>query len=210
MDESLGLHPLHLISFFGLGFAWVWDLLPSVRPLSFFISSLWVGQCSCHAILLLLPCYHLTYACWASFRPAMYFSLTQFTLLSVSARLICMPSWASLEHLIPLGILGPLYFFGRPWPIPFLHSHGLLLRLLGFSSPITISLTFRVYWHLYQPHLLIPFFWALPTHFCLLFISYISHELTTSFFGLSWTCLLSLGHFYYFIGHWIIIPTIWV
>ena len=42
-----------------------------------------------------------------------------------------------------LGILGPLSFLGHPWPIPTLHSHGLLLTLLSFPGPITIS--FRVH-----------------------------------------------------------------
>ena len=41
VDESLSLHSLHLF-FFRLGLAWVWALLPSVRPLSLFSSSLWV------------------------------------------------------------------------------------------------------------------------------------------------------------------------
>ena len=41
MNEFLGLHSLHLISFFGLGLVWVWVLLPSIRPLSFFTSGLW-------------------------------------------------------------------------------------------------------------------------------------------------------------------------
>ena len=73
-------------------------------------------------------------------------------------RLILIPSWASSAHFIPLGILGPLYSFGHPWPIPFLHSHGFFLHLLGFSDPIAVSFTFEVFWPLYQPHLLIPFF----------------------------------------------------
>ena len=61
---------------------------------------------------LLLPWYHLTCACWASFGPAMYFSFTQFTLPNTSTGLILMQSWASLAHFIPLGILGPFYSFG--------------------------------------------------------------------------------------------------
>ena len=106
-----------------------------------------------------------------------------------------------------LGFLDPLYSFGHLWPILFLHSHGLLLRFLGFLGLITISFTFGIYWPLYQPHLLIPFFWAPLTNFCLHSISYNSHELTTSFFGLPWACF-SLGNFYYFIGLWTIILAI--
>ena len=44
-----------------------------------------------------------------------------------------------------LGILGPLFFLGHPWPIPTLHSHGLLLTFLGFLVPIIISFTFGVH-----------------------------------------------------------------
>ena len=182
---------MHLISFFGLGFAWVWDLLPSVRPLSFFISSLWVGQCSCHAISLLLPCYHLTYTCWASFGPATHFSLIQFTLPNVSTGLILIPSWASLAHFIPLGIIGLLYSFGHPWLIPFLHSHGLLLHLLGFPDPIVISFTFGVCWILYQPHLLIPFFGLLqPIFACFPFLIILMSLLLHSLGSLGPICFL--------------------
>ena len=118
-----------------------------------------------------------------------------------------------------LGFLGPFHSFGYFQPVLFLwasltHSiltfPWLLLCLLEFSSPITISFTFGVHWPLYQPHLLIHFFWAPLTHFCLLFIAYNSHGLTTFFFGLHWANLLSLGPFYYFIGPLTIIPAIQV
>ena len=158
MDGSLGLHSLHLISFFGQGLAWVWAFLPSIQPLSFFTCGLWVNQCTCHAIPLFLPCYHLTCACWASFGPAMHFSFIQFTLPSVSIGLILIPSWPSLAHFITLGILDPLYPFGHPWPILFLHSHKLLLHHLGFPNLITTPFAFKACWPLYQPHLLIHFF----------------------------------------------------
>ena len=62
---------------------------------------------------------------------------------------------ASLTHSIAYGlpwpisstlvILGPFPFLGRPQPILILHSHGLLLTLLGFPDPITISFTFGVH-----------------------------------------------------------------
>ena len=44
-----------------------------------------------------------------------------------------------------LGILGPLFFLWHLWPIPTPHSHKLLLTLLGFPVPITISFTFGVH-----------------------------------------------------------------
>ena len=104
-------------------------------PLSFFTSGLWVDQYSYHAIPLLLPYYHLTCACCASFGRIMYFSLIQFMLSSVSARLILIPSWASSTHFIPLGIPSLLYSFEHPWLILFLHSYRLLLRLFRLPQP---------------------------------------------------------------------------
>ena len=63
---------------------------------------------------------------------------------------ILMLLWAFLTHYIACGLLCPISFlFGHPWPICFpwasmahfliLHSHGLLLTLLGFPNPITLS-----------------------------------------------------------------------
>ena len=115
--------------------------------------------------LAFLPCHFVASAMlllnlclWATFESALHFSLIQFMLPNIPVGLILIPSWASLAHFIPLGILDPLYSFGHPWPIPFLHSHGLFLHLLGVPSPITISFTFGVCWPLHQPHLLSPFF----------------------------------------------------
>ena len=110
----------------GLGLAWAHALSSSIRPLFPFIDSLQADQYSYHVTALLLSCYYLICACWASFGLAMYFSFLQFTLPSISAGLILIPSWASSAHSFPLGILSPLHSFGHPWPIPFLHSHGFL------------------------------------------------------------------------------------
>ena len=44
-----------------------------------------------------------------------------------------------------LSILSPFSFLGHPRPIPIMHSHGLLLSLLGFPDPITISFTLGVH-----------------------------------------------------------------
>ena len=63
---------------------------------------------------------------------------------------ILMLLWAFLTHYIACGLLCPISFlFRHPWPICFpwaamahfliLHSHGLLLTLLGFPNPITLS-----------------------------------------------------------------------
>ena len=175
-----------------LGLAWAQAISSSIRPLFPFITGLWADQYSCRATPLLLPCYYLTCACWASFRPAMYFSFIQFTLPSISAGLNLILFWTSSAHFIPLGVLGLLQSFRHPWPIPFLYSHGLLLNLLGFPGPITISFTFSF---------TNSFLWTPPTHFCLLSISYNSHGLTTFFSGLPWACLFSLGHFLLFYRH---------
>ena len=99
--------------------------------------------------------------------------------------------WASLAHSI---LTFPWVFatsFGLLWP------NCRILYFRGFLAFAPISLTNS-------------FLWAPPTHFYLLSISYNSHGLTTSFFGLPWARLLSLGPFYYSIGSWTIIPTIQV
>ena len=97
------------------GLTWVRAISFSIRPLFLFIAGLWADQCSCHATPLLLPCYHLTYTCQASFGPAMYFSFIQYIFPSIFAGLILMllwfPFWASLAHIILLGIFGPFYSY---------------------------------------------------------------------------------------------------
>ena len=75
----------------------------------------------------------------------------------------------------------------------FLHSHRLLLNLLGFPDPIPLTNSFLL---------------APPVPFCFLSISHDSHGLTTSFFGASLAHLLSLGPHYYFVSLWNIIPAI--
>ena len=65
---------------------------------------------------------------------------------------------------------------------------GFLLALLGFLSPITISLpliTFRAYWPLSQSNEFTNSFPRLSWPIYFLFTSYYSHKLTTSFLGLS-------------------------
>ena len=64
-------------------------------------------------------------------------------------------TWASLTHSIAYGLpqhissslstRDPFSFLGHPQPIPILHSHGLLLTLLGLHGPITISFTLGVH-----------------------------------------------------------------
>ena len=108
---------------------------------------------------------------------------------------------ASLTHFILLGILGPFHFFGHPRPIPILHSHELLLIILGFPGPNYHILHFRGLWAFPPtPWLLSSFLWAPSTHSCLLSISHNAHGFTTSFSKLHWASLLSLRPFYYLLG----------
>ena len=44
-----------------------------------------------------------------------------------------------------LGVLGPFTFLGHPWPFLILRPHGLLLTLLAFPDPITLSFIFRAH-----------------------------------------------------------------
>ena len=53
---------------------------------------------------------------------------------------------ASLAHFILLSILDPFHLLGHPRPIPILHSHGLLLSLLGFPGPNYHIIYFRGLW----------------------------------------------------------------
>ena len=78
----------------------------------------------------------------------------------------------------------------------FLHSHGLLLSLLGLLTFEPVPFTNS-------------FLWAPLAYFCFLSISYDTHGLTISFFGASLTRLLALEPLCYFVGLWNIIPTIW-
>ena len=50
---------------------------------------------------------------------------------------------SSLAHFILLGIPDLFHFLGHPWPIPILHSHGLLLSILSFPSPSYHIIYFR-------------------------------------------------------------------
>ena len=58
-------------------------------------------------------------------------------------------TWASLTHFIAYGLPRPisssLGLLGHPRPIPILHFHGLLLILLGFPDPITISIILAIW-----------------------------------------------------------------
>ena len=127
---------------------------------------------------------------------------------STSTRLVFISSWASLAHFISLGILNPLHSFGLPWPIPFLHSYGLFAKSFGLLRPNYHILYF---WGLLA-FALTPFtnsfLWAPLAYLCLLSTSYDFHGLTLSSLGLPWDLLLSLGHFYYFVGPCTIVLTI--
>ena len=79
----------------------------------------------------------------------------------------------SLAHFISLGIFSPFHFLGYPWPIQILHSHGLLLNLLGFLSPNYHILYFWGLWA-FPPtsYSLNSLLWASLAHTCLLSISH--------------------------------------
>ena len=96
--------------------------------------------------MLFLPWCYLTRACWAC---CMFISqlvtMTQYghwiythATLGFLDPLHCL--WAPLAHFFLLGHPRPICI---PWAslahFPILHSHGLLLTLLGFLGPITLS-----------------------------------------------------------------------
>ena len=57
--------------------------------------------------------------------------------------LFCFYSWAPMSlWAFPLGIHGPIAFFGLPRPVCYFHTPmGFLLTSLGFPGPITLSLS---------------------------------------------------------------------
>ena len=84
--------------------------------------------------------------------------------------------WASLAHLILLGILGPLLSLGHPQPVSFswassthFYSHGPLLSLSGFPDPNYHFFYFWDSWAFHQPltHLIHYFepLWSILAYF---------------------------------------------
>ena len=121
------------------------------------------------------------------------------------AQYIC---WVN-SHAI-LGFLGPFYSFGHSRPTSFLWAslaHSIptfswdFAKSLGLPRPNYHILYFRGLLAFTPTPFTNSFLWSPLAHFCLHFISYNSHGLITSFFGLLWARLLSLGHFLlFFIG----------
>ena len=184
---SLGLYPLHFVSFLGWVLLGQGPFLLQFDPCFFLF--LVYGPTSIPATPLYCFCHVTTWLVLTG--PAMYFSFIQFMLPSISTRLILMPSWAPLTYIIFLGILDSLHSFGHPWPIPFLHSHGLLLHFLGFSGPITISFTFGGLLVFTSTPFTNSFFWAPPTHFsCFSFLIILMSLLLPSLGSLEPVCFL--------------------
>ena len=134
--------------------------------------------CACHVLFLLLI--HVTqYFCWVNFD-------------------------------IILGFLGPFYSFRHPQPASFLWaSSGHLTLTFPWDFAKSFGLPHPNYHILYfwgllafASFLFTNFsLWAPPTHICLLSTYCDSHGLSTSFSGLPWAYLLSLGPFFLF--HWL-------
>ena len=140
-----GLLPLRAGPYLIVGFSLFSPLFaPSIKLLTFL---------PCHsvipAVVLFDPCLlGLFWACCMLF----------FHLITVTQHCywVCIhATWVSSTHSIAyrlpqpisssLSILSSFSFFGHPWPIPIIHSHGLLLTLLGSPVPITISFTLGVH-----------------------------------------------------------------
>ena len=134
-------------------------------------------------------------------------------------RFILVLLWAFLTHYIAYGLLCPISFlFGHPWPICFpwasmahfliLHSHGLLLTLLGFPNPITLSFILGA--HGLSINLLLFYFITLSLLWPIL--TFLHHIMPMSLLLLSLGSFRSIcfpqGPFIYFMGLWSIIPTI--
>ena len=131
---------------------------------------------------------------------------------------ILMLLWAFLTHYIACGLLCPISFlFGHPWPICFpwasmahfliLHSHGLLLTLLGFPNPITLSFILGA--HGLSINLLLFYFITLSLLWPIL--TFLHHILPMSLPILSLQAPLGpQGPFVHFMGLQSLIPAAWV
>ena len=164
MWVSLGLYPLHFISFLGyrscLGKSPFFFNLALASLYCWFVGQLVFLPHHCIAFAMLPLDLYLLGLLWA----AMYFSFIQFTLSSISAGLILMLSWAPLTHIILLCILDPFHSFG--------HAHSILTflwafatHLLGFFGSITISFTFGGLLAFTSTPFTNSFLWAPLTHF---------------------------------------------
>ena len=197
--------------------------------MSSFIPCPWASWCFCHITALFLLWYHLPLC------SLLLLGLRAEVSAMPLPNILSSFSFYYLTFLLDqftqyLGLPRPILVLGRPQPISFfrhsrpasffptscissfsyfLHSHGLLLNLLGFLGPITTSLPLGLLAFKSIP-LTNSFLWALLAPFCFLYISYNSHGLTTSFFGASLAHLLSLEPLCYFVGLWTIILAIQV
>ena len=93
--------------------------------------------------------------------------------------------WASLAHLIFLGILSPFPLFGHPRPIPILYSLWAFAKSFGVPQPkLPYPLLLEFMSFPSTPYSLNSLLRTSLAHSCLLFISHNSHEFTTFFFRL--------------------------
>ena len=124
-----------------LGLAWSWAFPSLIQPLT----SLRAVWHFCHVIIWLVlvgPPLGLLYAFLLVNSSSLVLSLGLYSCCfglpwPISSLL------SSLGPFYSLGILGPFHFLGHPWPIPILHSYGLLLSLLGFPGLSYHILYFR-------------------------------------------------------------------
>ena len=132
---------------------------------------------------------------------------------------ILMLLWAFSTHYIACGLLCPISFlFGHPWPICFpwaslahfliMHSHGILLTLLGLLGLITLSFIFEAY-GLSINFLLFYFITSGLLWPILIFLHrIISMSLPLLFLGSFKPIFFPQCPFIYFMGLWSIIPAI--
>ena len=162
--------------------------------------------------LTLLPCCLIAFA-------MLYFGLCLLGLLWACRTLsLLLSSWSPVLHELFWASLGLFYSFGHPWPASFLWASSaysnpsfpwVLAKSFKLSRPNYHILYFRGLLAFSPTPFTNSFLWAPLAYFCLIFIFHNSHGFTTSFFGLPWARLFSLGPFDYLTGPWTI-PAIWV
>ena len=187
--------------FQGLGLAWLWIFLSLAHSLLL----PWFCYHSFHATLLFMLWCYLTRSSWASFEPVTCSSLNWLQWPNMVIGFILMLLWAFSTHYIVCGLLW-LISFSLDILVHFLilHFHRLLLTLLGFLGPITVSFILGPHGLCINP--LLSYFMLWPI------LTFLHHIMPMSLL------LLSLGSFrpicfpqcpfIYFMGLWSIVLAI--
>ena len=193
MNCFLIFHSLLAFFFQGLNLAWLW-VIPIFNPL-FAPSAILLSFLSYHsaipAVVSFDPCLlSFFWACCLFFSQWLSMVFRLFIKLLASSCVPFLSSWASLAHFL------------------ILHTHGILLTLLGFLSPITLSFILGVYGLSINSLL----FYFITSSLLWPILTFLHHITSMGLLFLSPGSFRPIcfpqGAFMYFIGLWTIVPAI--